>query len=74
MEPEHESANSPFTVNPKKSVVAPKGKFTYEITFDTSHSLGRSNSVLLAHPHLAHNDSKDSSGPNLGVICLSLAR
>lgn len=72
VEPEQESVNSPFTVTPKKSIVTPKGKFTYEITFDTSHSLGRSNSVILAHPHLAHNESKENTGPNLGVICLSL--
>ncbi len=73
VEPEQESANSPFVVNPKRSTVGPKEKFTYEVAFDTSRFLGTYNSVLLAHPRLAKEEAKDdSSSSNLGVICLSL--
>ena len=71
IEPEQESSNSPFVVTPKKSTVSSKEKFTYEVTFDTSRYLGVYNSVLLAHPRLAE-EAKTGSGPNLGIICLSL--
>ena len=72
IEPEQESANSPFSITPKKSSVSSKAKFTYEVSFDTSRYLGTYNSVLLAHPRLAGEGGKLASSPNLGIICLSL--
>lgn len=72
IEPEQESLNSPFSVTPKQSIVSSKGKFTYEIAYDTSRFMGVFNSVLLAHPRLAKEESKGEAGHNLGVIYLSL--
>lgn len=72
VEPAEESKNSPFVVNPKKIVVSSKEKATFEVTFDTSRSLGMYTSVLLAHPKLAGEDARPDISPNLGVIYLTL--
>jgi len=72
IEPEEESKNSPFIINPKKCVVSSKEKATFEVTYDTSRFEGVFNSVLLAHPSLAKEDNKEGSHSNLGVIYLTL--
>eukprot|EP01022_Parablepharisma_sp_SALTPOND_P019030 TRINITY_DN319_c0_g1_i1.p1 TRINITY_DN319_c0_g1~~TRINITY_DN319_c0_g1_i1.p1 ORF type:complete len:594 (-),score=60.83 TRINITY_DN319_c0_g1_i1:131-1912(-) len=73
IEPAEESKNSPFVISPKKTVVSSKEKATFEVTFDTARYLGTYNSVLLAHPKLAKEESKMQEGsPNLGIIYLTL--
>eukprot|EP00826_Nyctotherus_ovalis_P036803 TRINITY_DN3297_c0_g1_i5.p1 TRINITY_DN3297_c0_g1~~TRINITY_DN3297_c0_g1_i5.p1 ORF type:complete len:377 (-),score=105.03 TRINITY_DN3297_c0_g1_i5:435-1565(-) len=68
VEPKEESKDSPFTVIPKQVIVRSREKATFEVTFDTSKALGVYNSVLLAHPRVAGEETSS----NLGVIYLSL--
>eukprot|EP00831_Metopus_contortus_P004532 TRINITY_DN1167_c0_g3_i1.p1 TRINITY_DN1167_c0_g3~~TRINITY_DN1167_c0_g3_i1.p1 ORF type:complete len:607 (-),score=66.65 TRINITY_DN1167_c0_g3_i1:492-2312(-) len=69
---EEESKDSPFHINPRKIVISSKEIATFEVAFDTTHSLGIYNSVLVSHPHLVQSDKGTEASPNLGVIYLSL--
>jgi len=67
IEPKEESKDSPFTIIPKQIVIPPRGKASFEVTFDASKSLGVYNSVLLVHPKVVGEENS-----NLGAVYLTL--
>ena len=70
IEPEQESTESQFSINPKNVQLPVKGKMKFEVTFDPKNDEGIYNCALIAHPYFTKENEENRR--NLGVISLSL--